>query len=239
MSFPDNLSRKSNQQWLPLKTFRRQWNLHWMEKMLGSLDLQMLLGMVMGIMTIQHKMVQALRPNVPVMSQHPLLICLMMISWSTRRTLSCKCSKNLLGTLFLFHFIFVKYCCSVAPQQTELLHFFLGQTRNARKACPNGVSLPEWILKSREIGIVFLSIFAYIITPGELLSFLQQCWSESLRKELRVSSWNNKTPIYAITFLLTVCIYFSFHFKAARDSYGFSRLLFFFPWSVQVVFHVN
>ncbi|XP_062082066.1 zinc finger CCCH domain-containing protein 24 [Humulus lupulus] len=25
-------------------------------------------------------------------------------------------------------------------------------TRNARKACPNGVSLPEWILKSREIG---------------------------------------------------------------------------------------
>jgi hypothetical protein len=60
-----------------------------------------------------------------------------------------------------------------------------------------------------------------------------------LRKELRFSSWNNKTPIYAITFLLTVCIYFSFHFKAARDSYGFSRLLFFFPWSVQVVFHVN
>ncbi|KAK3206012.1 hypothetical protein Dsin_020058 [Dipteronia sinensis] len=27
-----------------------------------------------------------------------------------------------------------------------------GQTRNARKACPNGVSLPEWIMKSREIG---------------------------------------------------------------------------------------
>ena len=26
------------------------------------------------------------------------------------------------------------------------------QTRNARKACPQGVSLPEWILKSREIG---------------------------------------------------------------------------------------
>lgn len=25
-------------------------------------------------------------------------------------------------------------------------------TRNARKACPNGVSLPEWIMKSREIG---------------------------------------------------------------------------------------
>ncbi|GLU11786.1 hypothetical protein SLE2022_285080 [Rubroshorea leprosula] len=25
-------------------------------------------------------------------------------------------------------------------------------TRNARKACPNGVSLPEWILKSKEIG---------------------------------------------------------------------------------------
>ncbi|KAB5540683.1 hypothetical protein DKX38_013657 [Salix brachista] len=25
-------------------------------------------------------------------------------------------------------------------------------TRNARKACPNGVSLPEWILRSREIG---------------------------------------------------------------------------------------
>ena len=31
------------------------------------------------------------------------------------------------------------------------------QTRNARKACPSGVSLPEWILKSREIGDVLSS----------------------------------------------------------------------------------
>ena len=32
---------------------------------------------------------------------------------------------------------------------------FLWQTRNARKACPTGVSLPEWILKSREIGSIY------------------------------------------------------------------------------------
>ncbi|KAJ8434169.1 hypothetical protein Cgig2_009736 [Carnegiea gigantea] len=30
--------------------------------------------------------------------------------------------------------------------------FLLLQTRNARKACPKGVSLPEWVVKSREIG---------------------------------------------------------------------------------------
>lgn len=38
---------------------------------------------------------------------------------------------------------------------------FLLQTRNARKACPPSVSLPEWIVKSREAGkfLVLLYIF--------------------------------------------------------------------------------
>ncbi|KAG8387690.1 hypothetical protein BUALT_Bualt02G0047500 [Buddleja alternifolia] len=31
-------------------------------------------------------------------------------------------------------------------------NLYIMNTRNARKACPNGVSLPDWIMKSREIG---------------------------------------------------------------------------------------
>lgn len=37
---------------------------------------------------------------------------------------------------------------------TVFLSFYFNpfQTRNARKACPNDVSLPDWILTSRERG---------------------------------------------------------------------------------------
>ncbi|GMN24736.1 hypothetical protein TIFTF001_000677 [Ficus carica] len=37
-------------------------------------------------------------------------------------------------------------------KKSSLMQILKRLTRNARKACPNGVSLPEWILKSREIG---------------------------------------------------------------------------------------
>lgn len=46
----------------------------------------------------------------------------------------------------------------------SLLNFcnFYFQSRSARKACPNGISLPEWILKSREIGDVHTFVRKHI-----------------------------------------------------------------------------
>ncbi|XP_065866944.1 zinc finger CCCH domain-containing protein 24 [Euphorbia lathyris] len=37
-------------------------------------------------------------------------------------------------------------------KKNSIMQMLKKLTRNARKACPNGVSLPEWVLKSREIG---------------------------------------------------------------------------------------
>ncbi|KAJ6715770.1 TRNA (URACIL-5-)-METHYLTRANSFERASE-like protein A [Salix koriyanagi] len=37
-------------------------------------------------------------------------------------------------------------------KKNSIMQMLKKLTRNARKACPNGVSLPEWILRSREIG---------------------------------------------------------------------------------------
>ncbi|XWS28947.1 hypothetical protein CRYUN_Cryun25bG0115300 [Craigia yunnanensis] len=118
-------------------------------RMQVSLSLQMGLEMVLQMMMVLHLMIQPQRQKVPVMQSLPSLICLMMNSWSTRRILSCKCSKNLLETLF-FCSAFAIIICVINLCQNHC--YFIWQTRNARKACPNGVSLPEWVLKSRERG---------------------------------------------------------------------------------------
>ncbi|XP_057954973.1 zinc finger CCCH domain-containing protein 24 [Malania oleifera] len=44
------------------------------------------------------------------------------------------------------------YVDQLEHKKNSLMQTLKRLTRNARKACPNGVSLPEWILKSREIG---------------------------------------------------------------------------------------
>ncbi|KAM4083739.1 hypothetical protein ACB094_08G079200 [Castanea mollissima] len=44
------------------------------------------------------------------------------------------------------------YSDQLEHKKTSLMQNLKKLTRNARKACPHGVSLPEWILKSREIG---------------------------------------------------------------------------------------
>ncbi|KAL6967269.1 hypothetical protein U1Q18_033073 [Sarracenia purpurea var. burkii] len=44
------------------------------------------------------------------------------------------------------------YIDQIEKKKNNLTRILKRLTQNARKACPNGVSLPEWVLKSREIG---------------------------------------------------------------------------------------
>ncbi|XVF68599.1 hypothetical protein PTKIN_Ptkin11bG0014800 [Pterospermum kingtungense] len=44
------------------------------------------------------------------------------------------------------------YCEQLEQKKNSVMQMLKKLTRNARKACPNGVSLPEWVLKSRERG---------------------------------------------------------------------------------------
>ncbi|XP_004295024.1 PREDICTED: zinc finger CCCH domain-containing protein 24 [Fragaria vesca subsp. vesca] len=44
------------------------------------------------------------------------------------------------------------YADQLEQKKSSVTQILKKLTRNARKACPNGVPLPEWILKSREIG---------------------------------------------------------------------------------------
>ncbi|KAM7527920.1 hypothetical protein LguiB_031330 [Lonicera macranthoides] len=46
----------------------------------------------------------------------------------------------------------MSYVDQLEHKKNSLVQMLKKLTRNARKACPNGVSLPEWILKAREIG---------------------------------------------------------------------------------------
>ncbi|KAL3849441.1 hypothetical protein ACJIZ3_011323 [Penstemon smallii] len=46
----------------------------------------------------------------------------------------------------------MSYSDQLEHKKNSLTQTLKRLTRNARKACPNGVTLPEWILKSREIG---------------------------------------------------------------------------------------
>ncbi|KAI8524008.1 hypothetical protein RHMOL_Rhmol13G0115900 [Rhododendron molle] len=47
---------------------------------------------------------------------------------------------------------YMPYADQLEHKKSNLLQILKKLTRNGRKACPNGVALPEWILKSREIG---------------------------------------------------------------------------------------
>ncbi|EOY34334.1 Zinc finger family protein isoform 1 [Theobroma cacao] len=46
----------------------------------------------------------------------------------------------------------VPYGDQLVRKKNSVMQMLKKLTRNARKACPNGVSLPEWVLKSRERG---------------------------------------------------------------------------------------
>ncbi|KAF1001398.1 hypothetical protein AG4045_006409 [Apium graveolens] len=46
----------------------------------------------------------------------------------------------------------MSYVDQLEHKKSSLAQMLKKLTRNARKACPNGISLPEWILSSREIG---------------------------------------------------------------------------------------
>ncbi|XP_002530289.2 zinc finger CCCH domain-containing protein 24 isoform X1 [Ricinus communis] len=50
-------------------------------------------------------------------------------------------------------------------KKNSIMQMLKKLTRNARKACPNGVSLPEWVLKSREIGGLACSLEGILESP--------------------------------------------------------------------------
>ncbi|KHN38771.1 Zinc finger CCCH domain-containing protein 24 [Glycine soja] len=57
------------------------------------------------------------------------------------------------------------YADQLEQKKSALMLILKKLTRNARKACPNGVSLPEWILKSREIGGLPCKLEGIIASP--------------------------------------------------------------------------
>ncbi|XP_019413379.1 PREDICTED: zinc finger CCCH domain-containing protein 24-like [Lupinus angustifolius] len=57
------------------------------------------------------------------------------------------------------------YAEQMEQKKTSLMQMLKKLTRNARKACPNGVPLPEWILKSREIGGLPCELEGIIASP--------------------------------------------------------------------------
>ncbi|KAK7404722.1 hypothetical protein VNO78_05678 [Psophocarpus tetragonolobus] len=57
------------------------------------------------------------------------------------------------------------YADQLEQKKTSLMQILKKLTRNARKACPNGVPLPEWILKSREIGGLPCKLEGIIASP--------------------------------------------------------------------------
>ncbi|KAL5130247.1 Zinc finger CCCH domain-containing protein 24 [Glycine soja] len=57
------------------------------------------------------------------------------------------------------------YADQLEQKTSSLMQILKKLTRNARKACPNGVSLPEWILKSREIGGLPCKLEGIIASP--------------------------------------------------------------------------
>ncbi|KAA0035339.1 hypothetical protein IC582_026738 [Cucumis melo] len=59
----------------------------------------------------------------------------------------------------------MSYSDQLDHKKNSLLHVLKKLTRNARKACPHGVSLPEWILKSRDIGGIACSFEGIIESP--------------------------------------------------------------------------
>ncbi|XP_034197901.1 zinc finger CCCH domain-containing protein 24-like [Prunus dulcis] len=50
-------------------------------------------------------------------------------------------------------------------KKNSLMQILKGLTRNARKVCPDGIPLSEWILKSREIGGLPCSLEGILASP--------------------------------------------------------------------------
>lgn len=59
----------------------------------------------------------------------------------------------------------MSYSDQLEHKKNSLLHVLKKLTRNARKACPHGVSLPEWMLKSRDIGGIACSFEGIVQSP--------------------------------------------------------------------------
>ncbi|CAL0329085.1 unnamed protein product [Lupinus luteus] len=57
------------------------------------------------------------------------------------------------------------YADQLEQKKTSLTQMLKKLTRNTRKACPNGIPLPEWILKSREIGGLPCELEGIITSP--------------------------------------------------------------------------
>ncbi|KAJ1424355.1 (Uracil-5)-methyltransferase fami [Sesbania bispinosa] len=57
------------------------------------------------------------------------------------------------------------YADQLEQKKSSLMQILKRLTRNARKACPTGVPLPEWILKSREIGGLPCKLEGIIASP--------------------------------------------------------------------------
>ncbi|KAI4334410.1 hypothetical protein L6164_019108 [Bauhinia variegata] len=48
------------------------------------------------------------------------------------------------------------YVDQLEHKRSSFMQILKKLTRNTRKACPSGVSLPEWILKSKDVGDIYL-----------------------------------------------------------------------------------
>ncbi|KAG5515476.1 hypothetical protein RHGRI_036506 [Rhododendron griersonianum] len=64
----------------------------------------------------------------------------------------CSNSKSRSARDVVTPLAYMPYADQLEHKKSNLLQILKKLTRNGRKACPNGVALPEWILKSREIG---------------------------------------------------------------------------------------
>jgi hypothetical protein len=65
------------------------------------------------------------------------------------------------------------------------------QTRNAKKACPYGVPLPEWISTSKQIGNLLLLVYCIVDVLFSLLSTASvpipfQCYLEFLDQNTEI-----------------------------------------------------
>lgn len=88
--------------------------------------------------------------------------------------------KKLVRNFLILSFIFSAIASSILNFNgvSFVDNVFYWQTRNARKACPNGKSLPEWVLQSREIGkntILLISILIWISLLIHILNHFR--WS--------------------------------------------------------------
>ncbi|ESQ51323.1 hypothetical protein EUTSA_v10016347mg [Eutrema salsugineum] len=59
----------------------------------------------------------------------------------------------------------LSYADQLEQKKASIMQMLKKLTRNARKACPNGKSLPEWVLQSREIGGLSCKLEGIIESP--------------------------------------------------------------------------